>query len=134
MTDKGVIKRTCKSCGERKVLNTSNFRFKGEKPLGYTCRSCLWEQEKQRRHSNVRAVQEIKVESGCVVCGYNKSPYALQFNHINPEMKTSIRSNPRKAYHPRWSMSRILKELSTCEVLCANCHAEKTHEAGNLDV
>jgi hypothetical protein len=72
----------------------------------------------------------MKVLAGCRVCGYNRSPYALQFNHINPEDKTKINSNPRTAYHARWKMSRILEELSKCEILCSNCHAEHTHKFG----
>lgn len=122
--------RTCKDCGEIKDLNESNFRFKGGRPLGYVCRNCLWEAEKKRRASNTITVQKLKVNRGCSECGYNKSPYALQFNHRDPSDKTIIKSNPRKAYHPRWSMSRILEELEKCDLLCANCHAEHTHKQG----
>ena len=122
--------QSCKSCGESKPLNETNWR---RTPIGSfykKCKRCYWLEEKARRAENTRKVQEMKVEAGCRVCGYNKSPYALQFNHINPEDKTHIKSNPRTAYHPRWKMSRILEELSKCEVLCANCHAEHTHNSG----
>ena len=122
--------QSCKSCGESKPLNETNWRRTPVGSFYKKCKSCYWSEEKVRRAENTRKVQEMKVEAGCRVCGYNKSPYALQFNHINPEDKTRIKSNPRTAYHARWKMSRILEELSKCEVLCANCHAEHTHNSG----
>ena len=33
------------------------------------------------------ALDTIKTQSGCVDCGYNEHPAALQFDHIDPKTK-----------------------------------------------
>lgn len=65
-------------------------------------------------------VQAIKVTAGCSVCGYRKSPRALQFHHV---------SNDKEGTIARWvtqghKLTKILAEIEKCIVLCANCHAE----------
>jgi hypothetical protein len=52
----------------------------------------------------------------CVVCG---SKTDLEIDHIDPSKKIS---------HTVWSWSieRRDQELSKCQVLCSNCHKEKT--------
>lgn len=59
----------------------------------------------------------------CKKCGYKKSPYALDFNHINPTQK--IFSITRLLQEEaKWSV--IEKEIKKSELLCANCHREHT--------
>ena len=69
--------------------------------------------------------QEYKMSKGCAVCGYNKHPAALHFDHIDPTTKECELGDNTV------SMPRILKEIEKCQVLCANCHAEKTWENRN---
>jgi hypothetical protein len=83
-----------------------------------------------RRQANRILMNRIKVERGCAFCGYNASPVALQFDHIDPE--TKYRNKNGKLVHPSdlvgCSQSIILAEIAKCRVLCANCHAVYTHE------
>jgi hypothetical protein len=45
----------------------------------------------------------------------------LQFHHELPREKTvDVASVVKRG----WSLKRLLKELSSCVVLCANCHAK----------
>jgi 5-methylcytosine-specific restriction endonuclease McrA len=56
----------------------------------------------------------------CALCGYDKSPRALVFHHIDPSQKDfglSSRGLTR-------SWDAIKKEIDKCVLLCANCHAE----------
>lgn len=55
----------------------------------------------------------------CKQCGYNKCQAALQFHHINPDVKAFNVSHD----HIR-SWERLKIELDKCDLLCANCHAE----------
>lgn len=64
-------------------------------------------------------LNQIKLESGCVDCGYDSNAVALQFDHLdNKEFMISTNRNLSKA--------RLLEEISKCEVVCANCHAIRT--------
>lgn len=70
------------------------------------------------------ALAEIKMRSGCVDCGYNKHPHALQFDHL-PQYEKSF-GIAREVTHK--SLDKLLEEAAKCEVRCANCHAIKTTE------
>jgi hypothetical protein len=69
-----------------------------------------------------KMVNDLKMESGCVDCGYRTHPWALQFDHIPNRGKKVLAiskfTDPRKAR----------EEMKKCEVRCANCHMIKTQE------
>ncbi len=65
---------------------------------------------------------EIKLQSGCVDCGYREHPVALQFDHLpGHEKKYTIAQMTNNI-----RMELVLAELAKCEVVCANCHAVRT--------
>ena len=68
-------------------------------------------------------VARWKRRKGCVDCGYNKHPDALELDH-RPGTKGRY-TVASLMYH---SWEKIKKELSKCEVRCSNCHAIKTFE------
>lgn len=77
----------------------------------------------QRRYQEEK--RQLKMEMGCVDCGYNAHPAALDFDHTNGKTKeiSKIRS-----------MKRLLEEIERhdCVVRCANCHRIKTAESRDL--
>jgi hypothetical protein len=83
------------------------------------CVLCRRQRVKDRR----RRVKEILVaEAGgaCRLCGYDRTPGALHFHHIDPEQKSfglALRGVAR-------SLERSRSEARKCILLCANCHAE----------
>ena len=81
----------------------------------------------KKRYDEVRAkVDAIKLESGCVKCGYKDNPVALDFNHTNPlEKSFNINNN----YNMTWE--KVEQEIAKCEVLCANCHRIHTFTHGH---
>lgn len=68
----------------------------------------------------------LKNESGCQVCGYNRSHWALDFHHLNEAEK---KYTPSKLHYA--GFKNIDRELENCMVLCTNCHRE--HHAGVID-
>ena len=67
-------------------------------------------------------INKIKVERGCVVCGYNAHAAALDFNHVRGEKLFNVSQDTKKA----WINMRA--EIEKCDVLCANCHRIHTYE------
>ena len=39
-----------------------------------------------------KRIDKIKLSTGCEICGYNKHPAALSFDHFNPENKYKTKS------------------------------------------
>lgn len=66
-------------------------------------------------------IAKIKVERGCVDCGYNASHHALDFDHLR-DKEFSLGA----AQSVSWE--RVVKEIEKCEVVCANCHRVRTAE------
>ena len=70
-----------------------------------------------RRRAKLRLVAEAG--GRCVICGYDESPVALQFHHLDPAQKSfglAMRGLTR-------SIERLREEAAKCVLLCANCHA-----------
>ena len=73
----------------------------------------------RKRGAKWRLAQLIKLQRGCVDCGYNEHAIALQFDHIGNNKKNSVSNLIRSDY----AWSTIKNEIDKCEVRCANCHA-----------
>lgn len=139
------MERTTKCCSKCKQIKLLTEFSKGKDTnIGYksACKECLREDYKVYREANGKKVRDknhktnkehyydnrafidsLKLSVGCVLCGYNKHPQALQFDHLDPNKKSfTISSNLRK------SKETIEKEIQKCRVLCANCHAIETYK------
>lgn len=68
-------------------------------------------------------VNRYKVMKGCIDCGYNRHPHALDFDHLSDKEFLISRALGSMA-----SWTRIKNEIRKCEVRCANCHRIKTAE------
>jgi hypothetical protein len=88
-------------------------------PRGYfRCRLCRQEAVVQRR----RRVKEILVNEaggGCRLCGYDRCLAALEFHHVDPDLKEF--GVARRGAH---GLERLRVEVLKCVLLCSNCHAE----------
>ena len=64
----------------------------------------------------------------CERCGYNKTPRALEFHHLNPEEKDFGISEILTR-----SIQSLKDEVDKCILLCSNCHAE-IHEELDMKI
>ena len=64
----------------------------------------------------------MKLEKGCVDCGYRGHHVALDFDHVPGNGKVKNVSQLRVA-----SLNRLMLEVEKCEVVCANCHRIRTY-------
>ena len=99
---KTLKERQCPKCGRTYRHGTSRL-----------CRGC------EVREKKVEAVNLLGGK--CSQCGYSKSYAALSFHHIDPSEKEFTVSDMFK----RTSLVTVLREISKCVLLCANCHMEK---------
>ncbi len=58
----------------------------------------------------------------CADCGVRYPPYVMDFDHRNPAEKLGNIGCGRK-----WGEPRLRAEIAKCDVVCANCHRERTH-------
>lgn len=59
----------------------------------------------------------------CADCGISYPYYVMQFDHIGDDKAFNI-----GIVGPRASRERLLAEIAKCVVVCANCHAERSHQ------
>ena len=86
---------------------------------GYRCLRCRSEAVVARRR-RVKLVLIEEAGGACALCGYDRSPVALQFHHREPDGKKFGIADGGMAR----SLERAREEAAKCVLLCANCHAE----------
>jgi protein-arginine kinase activator protein McsA len=134
--------KRCSSCKKDKPLakfNTNKARKDGKQNF---CRECgkahakgyyrdnserMVRQSKaakeQRAEKNLRWVLDHLREHPCVDCG-ETDLLVLEFDHIKGAKKTDVVRLVVQGY----SLETIKKEISKCEVRCANCHRRRTYK------
>lgn len=56
----------------------------------------------------------------CQDCGVEYPPYVMDFDHRDPSSK---RANVSRLNH----IAAVKAEIAKCDLVCANCHRERTH-------
>ena len=80
----------------------------------------------RRRAENKEFVQSYKLKHGCSICGYNKCAEALEFDHIDRSTKKNRYDSVSVQMRAPHSIERIKITMDKCQLLCANCHREKS--------
>jgi predicted Zn-ribbon and HTH transcriptional regulator len=109
--DLEAVAATCARHGLTSFGRTARGHFR--------CLRCRSEAVAARR----RRVKERLLQAAggrCVLCGYDRSPAALQFHHIDPADKAFAIAGRGVAR----SLAAALEEARKCVLLCATCHAE----------
>ena len=131
-------KQELRRCGRcQQSLPTTSFARYGNGHQSY-CRVCQREYDSEwyranraRRKAKVRVDRESHVEwmnslkegIPCIDCGRIYPTYVMEWDHLPDSVKSLVLSDARRA---AFSKERILAELEKCELLCANCHRERT--------
>jgi hypothetical protein len=77
----------------------------------------------RRRAETIAWLKEMKEASPCTDCGVNYPYFVMQFDHLGDKV-----INIGDIAHKDWSRVRVQKEIDKCELVCANCHAARTHQ------
>ena len=75
-----------------------------------------------RREREGRALINEAKDRPCQDCGRSYPPHVMQLDHRPGEVK--LFSVGARAGQSR---DRLLAEIAKCDVVCANCHALRTH-------
>ena len=137
--------RTCNQCALSFPASKDYFRPRSNnRGLEVICKSCQRENsrayEQVKISSGIRRVvgrrvrlrgflDQIKLEGGCVVCGYNANPAALDFDHLPGTTKVATIAKLFSGLTKLFSGLKeqlLLEEIKKCEVVCANCHRVRT--------
>lgn len=92
------------------------------------CRECRKKERKvyYLRHvgRNKDFVKVFKLDKPCFDCGVLYPPYVMDFDHRRPEQKIKSISD---MCAQGMSLEVISREISKCDLVCSNCHRERTH-------
>ena len=75
------------------------------------------------RKRNKAFIDEVKGTNPCMDCGVSYPPYVMQFDHIVDGKRGNVADMARSGF----SLENLQSEIDKCELVCANCHAERTH-------
>lgn len=75
--------------------------------------------------ARLRAIVEDAKDVPCADCGKAWPPYVMDFDHLDGKAK---RFNVADVMHWGLGVDTLRAEIAKCEVVCANCHRERTHQ------
>lgn len=111
---------TCKPC-HRKYLQGYYVENKGK----YVEKAMEWNRAQRRVLTDL--VVKVK-DRPCMDCGNSYHPCVMDFDHRVPQEKVA---NISRLVALPSSVEKLQREMSKCDVVCANCHRmrewERTH-------
>ena len=144
-SDSTLKTKICSKCNVELLATRDNFSpaRRGKYGLTQRCKSCANAQTKewydnqdgrswhlkdqsQRRADLANWVDTFK-DVPCTDCGVKYPPYVMDFDHL-PQYEKLFPIGV--LVNKRLSKQTILEEINKCEVVCANCHRERTRFRG----
>ncbi len=130
--------KICPQC--RRELPLSDFGVRTNGKPQHWCRTCHCEYQRayykrhkqyyfaleQDRLERIRQLLREAKDRPCADCGCRYPYYVMDFDHRPGEKK---RFNLANTNSQAWrSFQNIQAEIAKCDVVCANCHRERTHQ------
>lgn len=132
--------KVCSRCNLLKQLDEFNFRNKLKGSRHSYCRECgtlytrnhYKNNKKQYLKRNARSlakrqefVRNFKSRP-CKDCGIQYPYYVMDFDHREGELKELQMSQV-----VRYTINKLKREIAKCDVVCSNCHRERTFQRLN---
>ncbi len=80
----------------------------------------------KQRLCKTEFINRLKM-SPCIDCGKTFNPWVMEFDHRNKAEKTACVSEVLRY----GSQASLEVEIAKCDIVCANCHRERTHKRGD---
>jgi hypothetical protein len=128
--------KTCSACHVVKPAEEFNFKYRAKGLRHSYCRECgkrlTRSHYKHNKRSyldrNTRAYQRHRElirqakSRPCADCGVQYPYYIMDFDHRDGATKAFMLSDVSCA-----TSKSLLREIAKCDVVCSNCHRERTH-------
>jgi hypothetical protein len=117
----------------RESARRSATKWRKANPKEALARKRKW---RLKNHSKVRAVEKLQ-EAGirrrnkaaleesknrpCMDCHKNYPAYVMDLDHVRGEKLTAV------GHIGPCSLKKLLDEIAKCDVVCSNCHRERTY-------
>jgi len=76
----------------------------------------------RRRYDEFRRITDAAKSVPCRDCGKTYPPYVMDFDHVRGEKLVMVSKMMLR------NRVMIEAEIAKCDVVCANCHRERTHK------
>jgi len=137
----GSNTKHCTDCGEPKKVTDFHFKNKAKGLRRANCKECQKARANRHYRKNVayyvaksaktkkRMIREGRDltrrlrEVPCADCGDEHPWYVMQFDHVRGTKRSDVSTLVSHAC----GLATIKAEIAKCEVVCANCHATRTH-------
>ena len=135
--------KTCSRCRRRRRVSSFNKKKSSKDGFAYYCRDCQkayhasWSKtapavrsrRKRQTVNRKRLQEEVKRHKSvpCADCGVTYPHYVMDFDHVRGEKLFSIGTS-QKDFGCK-ALSVLRQEIAKCEVVCSNCHRERTWQA-----
>lgn len=130
--------KKCSRCGQEKPVDSFSKNSSKKDGLNSYCKSCQKVlKDKHYRDNKEKYKARTKKDKGelrrwindeksrpCADCGIRYPYWVMDFDHRESETKLDNISSMVS----RRSVAAIKEEISKCDVVCANCHRQRTHE------
>jgi hypothetical protein len=78
---------------------------------------------KKARMNDIKSyIRDLKENTPCNDCAEHYAWYVMDFDHVNGKKTTHISEMVAQGA-AKW---KIMSEITKCDVVCANCHRERT--------
>lgn len=127
--------KQCSTCKIDKELTEYTKNAAKKDGLHHSCKQCKklsqakWYKDHKEAHvsrvakNRLEAILQIrdKKDVPCQDCGIKYPYYVMDFDHIS-DKTFSVAAGVRL-----YGIKKILEEIKKCEVVCTNCHRQRTH-------
>jgi hypothetical protein len=128
--------RLCSGCHAVKPIEEFNFKYRATGVRHSYCRECGKRLTKSHYKRNKRSYLDRNARTyqrhrelirqaksrPCADCGVQYPYYVMDFDHRDGATKAFMLSEV-----PRATSKSLLTEIEKCDVVCSNCHRERTH-------
>jgi len=129
--------KACAKCG---VIKQFSEFYKKCNSLQSRCKDCFNEYTKQhysdnkcyykqkaiksnlKHKSKIKEILTLAKSVPCVDCQKIYPPYVMDFDHVTGNKIANV------SEMNKFTVEAILMEIKKCEVVCSNCHRERTHK------
>lgn len=121
-----VYEKICSDCKTLKPLSEYYLKNKEKQSYNSYCKDC----SKTAATKSKRNFKDDCIDykgGSCINCGYSKCRAALEFHHLESDLKEFELSRKTNLNN------EVKLELDKCILVCANCHREIHNNFGGTD-